>query len=148
MPEPTRFVPTCRVVMRPVNHPALGVPFVDAIERHGIAHLNRIDPGREINVVCDEQRLTRGQPENEALMPAAFVVIRQQGDHFPLSHHLQTAALVAEGRLQCIDTLCLNVWRCGERSGVETRRHLLVTEIERCDDGQKEEKTLHGEQLS
>ena len=57
MLKPTGKVASLRVFVRPVNHAALAVPFIFAIKRDGIAHFERMDARRKVNVVGNEQGL-------------------------------------------------------------------------------------------
>lgn len=49
--EPARLMTPLRIVMRPVQHAAFGVPLVFAIEMDKIAHLQRCDARRKVDVM-------------------------------------------------------------------------------------------------
>ncbi len=66
-----------RVVVRPVNEAAEVIPFVDAAELDAIAQPDGNSSG-QVNVVCDQQRLSATEPDDEALMARAVVVILEQ----------------------------------------------------------------------
>ena len=51
--DPTSNVAVMGVTLRPVNHSALRVPLVHAIERNTVAHREARDPGCQIDIVCD-----------------------------------------------------------------------------------------------
>jgi len=80
--EPTRLMATTWISMRPMDYAAFGVPLIHAVERDGVTRFQRGQARREVNVMSDQQRLARSQGQNEALVAAAFVVIRKQlGDY-------------------------------------------------------------------
>lgn len=86
--------------MCPVNHPALRVPFVFALEQDVISHCETDNSWSYVNVVCDEQSLSRLQLNDEPLMAATIHVIRQNSRHGPLSVDLEAAALVRKRACQ------------------------------------------------
>lgn len=60
---PVVFDPTCRVsplrvVVRPVDHTALFVPHVFAVEAYAVAFLQPGDPRCDVDVVRNKDRLT------------------------------------------------------------------------------------------
>lgn len=66
--------------MRPVDETAEIVPLVHTAHVHSIAHAQR-DAFREIDVVCNQQRLAVADIDNEPLVPRAIVIIGQQASH-------------------------------------------------------------------
>jgi len=54
MPEPTNFMATGRIMVSPVNHAALRVPFIHTIKRNGISRFQRRNSRRQVNVVSNE----------------------------------------------------------------------------------------------
>ena len=70
-----------RVVMRPVNHTALGIPFVLAKKLDDVTYLDRSDSWRQVYVVCNQDGLLLVDLEDEALMAAAFLIVRQDSRH-------------------------------------------------------------------
>jgi hypothetical protein len=66
-----------RVVMRPVDDSTLIVVRVLAAEFDHIADAQGRQAWRDVDVVGDEQGLTRGEPEYEALMTTSFEVIAE-----------------------------------------------------------------------
>src|SRR5690606_11151979 len=77
MLQPAADVPALGVVMGPVYDAALVVPLVLAVELDRIAHLEPFHARGEIDVVGDEQRPATGDLHDEALVPAAVVVVGQ-----------------------------------------------------------------------
>ena len=57
-----------RVMVRPMHQTAKFIPFVHATKMHAITHADRYSL-RQINVMCDQQRLAVFQLRNETLMP-------------------------------------------------------------------------------
>ena len=95
--EPAHRVTIAWVAVCPVDHAALGVPFILAAERHHVAFAKADNSRRQIDVVRDEQRLTRGERHDEALMPASVVVVREHPANDALPFHLHVARALLEG---------------------------------------------------
>lgn len=95
--EPAIDVPCGGVAVRPVQHAALIVPFILAIERDLVALAQAVNARRHIDVVCDEQRLPVVESKYEALVAAAFDVIAQHPLHNAAARDLHVAALRAIG---------------------------------------------------
>ena len=75
-----------RIPVGPVNHPAKLIPLVLPLE------LNRVplgdgDPRRQIDVVGNEQCLSRGETKNEALVASSVIVIGQHPRHRALAFY-------------------------------------------------------------
>src|SRR5690606_28712260 len=87
---------TVGVVVGPVHHPALVIPFVFAEELDGIPLPQRRHPGGQIDIVGYQYSLSRSQFQNKALMPAAGIVI---GEH-PCDHSLSLDLLAAVGAIE------------------------------------------------
>jgi hypothetical protein len=88
--EPTRHVPALRIMMRPVNYAALVVRLILTVEGYRIAVAQGFDPGREINIMGDQQRTARAKLQNESLMPATVIIVRQDTDNLSLASDLLT----------------------------------------------------------
>ena len=73
--QPPCLVLSARVAVRPVNDSSLGVPLVDAIECNDISGLQPFNSGSEVDIVRDEQSLSRRESKDEALMTTPVVVI-------------------------------------------------------------------------
>src|SRR5690606_540563 len=78
------------------------VPFVFAVELHPIPFLQRIDSWREIDIVRDQERMPRGQLEDEALVTAILVVIAQRSQHRAGTSNLNIAPVSIEQRLDVV----------------------------------------------
>jgi hypothetical protein len=140
VPDPAWRVTFARVAVCPVNHAAFGVPFVLAAERHNIAFAKADDSRRQIDVVRDEKRLPRREHHDEALMPAAVVVVREQPTNDALPFHLHLARVLLEGAGECLVATreCSGQWRYGGRraadtdSAQETKDEMHVTHHDYC----------------
>ena len=96
MPEPTGNMIVRRIVMRPVNDPAFRVPLVLPEEFDRIADVQGRDRRRKVDVVRHQQRLPGRKPQDEALVPAAFVVVGKKFDDFALAPDLKVTLSVLE----------------------------------------------------
>ncbi len=69
------------VVIRPVDDASPRIPFVFAVKFYPISFLKSIDSIGQIDVMSDQQRLSRLQFDNEALVSAAVIVVGEyRGD--------------------------------------------------------------------
>ena len=93
---------TRRIMVGPVDHPALIVIFIDPEKFHPIADTQRVDPWCQIDIVADEQRLAGGQLEDKSLMPAPLKVVFEDLDDNALPFDLNRAAPIAIGLLQLL----------------------------------------------
>jgi hypothetical protein len=84
-----------RVTVRPMHHATLPVPFVLADELDRRAGPQPVDSGSEIEVVRDQNRLTRGEPENESLVPCTLDVVFQDLRNDPMATDLNAALVIA-----------------------------------------------------
>lgn len=102
--------------MGPMDHAALFVPFVFPDKLDPVAGLQGLDPPADIHIVGDQQALAFRQPQQEALMPAPFVVVRQQLDHPAAGLHLNAAKPFFNGggqRAVCAPEASGNTWAPG-----------------------------------
>ena len=67
--------------MRPMDDPTLAVPLIHAAELYPVALLQPTHPRRHIDVVRDEQSLTRGKGYDEPLVTAALFVVGEYANH-------------------------------------------------------------------
>ena len=86
--------------MRPMDDAAPLIPLILAVELDGIARLERADAAREIDVVRDQHRLSGRQLHDEALMPAAVVVVRKDLGDAATALDLNIATVILERRRQ------------------------------------------------
>ena len=77
--------------MCPVDLTSLFVPNVLAVETDTIAFLYPGDSRCEVDVVRNKYCLTRCEPNDEPLMPAAIKVIRQDARYFSFAFNLDIA---------------------------------------------------------
>ena len=92
-------MPAVGIVVGPVNHPALFIPLVLAIKFDRIALGQGIDAGGQVDIVGHQHGLPGCEPDDEALMPPALVVVRQNGDNDALPLDLHIALPVLKGLL-------------------------------------------------
>jgi hypothetical protein len=84
-------------MVRPVDRATLGIPLVDAAERHDIAYGETSDARGDVDVVRDEERLAGVQTQDEALVPGALVVVREDPDDGTLALDLEVGRVGVEG---------------------------------------------------
>lgn len=94
--KPPGLVAPLRVVVSPMYHPTLRVPFVFAIEGHRIAPLQSGNSWREVNIVRNQHRMPRREGQNESLVPRPLVVIGQNFLHDPNPFQLAIAGLITK----------------------------------------------------
>ena len=82
--EPAAGMSPSRVVVRPMNNAPIRIPFIHPTELHVAPLLNVRYTRRDVDVVSDKQGLPRPKFQDETLMPASIVVVRQH----PLDHSL------------------------------------------------------------
>lgn len=97
MLQPARCVAASGVSVCPVDDAALGVPFLLTRERHPVAGIQGWDARRDVDVVGDQQGLTRCPLEDEALMATAVVVVGQHASDHPVTADLNATLLGSEG---------------------------------------------------
>lgn len=97
MLNPARLMTFARVAVCPVNHAPFGVPFILAAEGDNIAYAKADDSWRQIDVVRDEQGLSRRQSHDEPLVSATIVVVREHPANDALPFHLHVARVLLEG---------------------------------------------------
>ena len=73
--DPSRLVPSCGIVMRPMQRAAFFVPFVFPLEFDAITHSKGLHSRSKIDVVCYQKGLAGRKADDESLMPAAIVVV-------------------------------------------------------------------------
>jgi hypothetical protein len=88
-------MPAVGVVVGPVDHAALFIPLVLAVKFYPVALGQIVDAGRQVDIVGHQQGLPRGEPDDEALVPPALVVVGQKGedDARPLDLHIALPVL-------------------------------------------------------
>ena len=79
--QPAGSMTTLRIVVRPVDHAALVVPLVLAIESNVIARPQCPDSRRQVDVMRDKQGAPLREFQDETLMSRAIVIIAQHPLH-------------------------------------------------------------------
>jgi len=108
-----------RIAMRPVDHPTFRTPLVLAAEFHRITRGKISDPRSEVDVVRDQNGETRGNSDEELLMPAAIVVVCKDPGYLSLPLHLQIALSPGKCLIDCGVAPCP---RCRTFRGRRRRR--------------------------
>lgn len=83
--------------MSPMDHPSFCVPLVLSVELDDITLTKRGDPRGKIDVVGDQDCLARIKPNDESLVAAAFVVIREDFGDQSLALNLNVARVLFKG---------------------------------------------------
>lgn len=95
--QPSPWPAPARVVVGPMEDPALVVPFILPAKRDPVARPQVGKPGREVYVVADKQRLPRADPEDESLVSRAVIVVAKNTlDDAAAFDHLPRAMLPVE----------------------------------------------------
>jgi len=82
-------------MVRPVENAALSVPLVFSAHTNSIACRQR-HPARQIDVVRNQEGVIRGDPDDEALMTRAPIVIREQCLDGTFDHDHNTGSATLE----------------------------------------------------
>jgi hypothetical protein len=84
------------IMVCPVDHTTFRVPLILTKKRDSITTRQCFDAWSDIYVVCNEQGLTGGKPEDEALMAASVVVIRKNPIYHTFAVYLNATLLGLE----------------------------------------------------
>ena len=95
--EPSTDVPCVRIAVRPMDDAAFIVPFVFPVKIDAVSRFEIGNARRQIDVVRNQQRLPRGQLDNEALVTGATGVVDQNFDYGSAAFNLNTALVVGIG---------------------------------------------------
>ncbi len=93
------FQPPCHmravwISMRPMHNPSFFIPFVLPRELNGIPFSEGAYSRCDIDIVRNQKRLTGTKENNEFLMPAANIVVREQFCDDALPGDLQIALTI------------------------------------------------------
>ena len=94
MLDPPAFMPTLGISMSPVDHPAFGIPVVLAMKLDAVPDFQIFNASCQIDIVGNEYRLAGTGAENEPLMSASVMIVRQDFDDLSIPPDLKIAALV------------------------------------------------------
>src|ERR1051326_8733486 len=95
--HPPCGMPALRVVVCPMDDAAFFVPDILAEEANGVAYLKLVDSRGDVDVVCDENCLSRRKLNNESLVSRPALIVRQNANHRPLAFNLYAAHSTREG---------------------------------------------------
>lgn len=85
------------IVVSPMNDAAIRVPVILSTERHFVSFSQTRYSWRNIDVVSDEQCLTGAKFQDEPLMSAAFVIVRENSLNHAVPFDLKLAGSLFEG---------------------------------------------------
>ena len=89
--HPTCDMPTLRVMMRPMDDPAFFIPDILAVEAHTVAYLESVDSRGDVDVMRDQQRLSRRKLNDESLVSRTVQIVVQNANHLALAFDLNVA---------------------------------------------------------
>jgi len=89
-------------MMRPVEYASPRVPFVFSIKIYPITFIERVDSVSQVDVVSDQYCLPRLQPNDEALVPTAVVVISEDLFNDAAALNLNVALMIGKRASQCL----------------------------------------------
>ena len=78
-------------MVRPMDDSALFVPDILAVKANAVAGLESIDARGDVEVVCNQQGLSRRKLNNESLVSPAVQIVRQNANHRALTFDLYVA---------------------------------------------------------
>ncbi len=93
---PAIEMPACGISMGPVNNATLGIPFVFPIKFHRVPFSQGIDPWSKVDIVRNQHSLAGCQFNNKSLMPATFLVVRQEAGYRAFTSNLDVTLLISE----------------------------------------------------
>lgn len=109
------------IVMCPVNRSTFRVPLIFPEKFYLVVNLERVNPRCQVNIVGDEECLTRSQLNDESLMRAAVIVVREQPSDPSFSLYLNMALVLCKRTSQTLVTATLvtfaNSRRCIDPGG-------------------------------
>src|ERR1044071_336721 len=94
---PAVWMPALWIVVSPVHDPTLIIPLEFTKKLNRITLTKPFHSSCEVNVMSNEQRSSGRQPEQYALMPLAFKIIRQEFDYCAFTLHLNVFRVVSDG---------------------------------------------------
>lgn len=143
MPEPPGGMLSARIVMSPVNHATLRVPFILTVKLYPVTDTNSGDTGRQVDVVRDEQSLVRGEAKYESLMAAAFCIVGQDPRHNTFAFNLKITSLFPE----CVAKYLIGVSGIGRAHQIDVAERegpaVRVCEIQSAQEDQDPYEPLH-----
>ena len=82
---------TLRVMMRPMDDTALFVPDILTVEADTVAYLESVDSRGDVDVMRDQQRLSRRKLNDESLASRTVQIVGQNANHRALAFDLNVA---------------------------------------------------------
>ena len=84
-------MPTLRITVRPMDDPAFFVPDILAVKADAVACLKSVDSRGDVDVVCNQQCLSRRELNEESLVSPPVQIVRQNANHRALAFDLYVA---------------------------------------------------------
>ena len=89
-------MPALRIMVRPVDDAAFLVPNILAVEADAVAYGKIVDARGDVDVVCDQQCLSRLDLNDESLVSLPVHIIRQKTNHRTFTFDLYVACPTRE----------------------------------------------------
>ena len=89
--HPTCDMPTLRVMVRPMDGPAFLVPDILAVEVDVVAYFKSVYSRGDVDVVSDQQRLSRRKLNDESLVSRTVQIVGQNANHLAFAFDLYVA---------------------------------------------------------
>ena len=93
---PTGYMPAFRIVMGPVDDSTFFVPNILAVETDAVAYLKSVDARCNVDVVCQQQCLSRRKLNCESLVSQPVQIVWQNANHLALTFDLYVACPTRE----------------------------------------------------
>ena len=88
---PTCNMPTLRIMVCPMDNSAFFVPDILAIKADAVAYLQSVNSRGDINIVRDQQRLSRRKLNDESLVSRTVQIVGHNANHLAFAFDLYVA---------------------------------------------------------
>ena len=82
---------TLRIMVRPMDNAAFFVPDILAVEADTVAYLESVDSRGDVDVMRDQQRLSRRKLNDKSLVSRTVQIVGQNANHLALAFDLYVA---------------------------------------------------------
>ena len=82
---------TLRVMMRPMDNSAFFIPDILPVEAHTVAYIESVDSRGDVDVMRDQQRLSRRKLNDKSLVSRTVQIVGQNANHLALAFDLYVA---------------------------------------------------------
>jgi len=104
---PACDMPALRVMVCPMDDAAFFVPNILAVETDAVAYLNSVEARCNVDVVCQQQCLSRRKLNYESLLSQPVQIVWQNANHLALTFDLYVARPTRE---RATDGAVANAW--------------------------------------